>query len=825
MLTRTLLSLLLISACLPFSACCAARGSTARFVPAQLPPMRPGSREVLAVVLRWEAAHGSELNVSLRVPRGISVAPRSFSIGPKAGAEQPVFFKLTCAGEVPAGSVVTALVGSTEVGAVQIGQGYDLEAITWKASLEKDGSTPSRGWTKPEFDDSGWGECQLPSMWNDTGVTCLRARLFVPNSWRGRDVYLRFAAIDDNDVCYLNGVEVGRTNGWDRKREYLIPPSFVKFGEENLLCVAVNNMTYGGGIYRSPSSFGIAEPSVKPVLQAKIAPAAPVGRPLPLRPMRAVDGVLRYEGGGEVALWGVNYYPQSWYQFDNMKRLGVDMNKAIRDDLDDMLRMGVQVIRIHIFDREISDGEGNLVDNEHLDLLDYLVSEGTRRGIYFMFTPIAWWGGPNENPDSFSARTPKQYMFCDPISVKAQANYLRNWLNHTNRYTGRRYKDEPAICALEIHNEPAYADYNAMMDPDARYYNESREFLAPFKERLRARWREWCSRNGIEGEKRFFPLFRYQVMSDYLETMFKAIRHTGARQPIACALFDTIGQGDLTSAIADSRCEAVTTGGYAGAWDKVGDGVNYLPYADNHELDPRLNGKVRLVYEFDGIKTFGSYLYPALARRYRNMGVQIACMFQYDSSTTAEWNTDWDAHYLNLAYTPGKAVSFRIGGRVFSDLPRGAVFPTAGTTQRFGNCLVSFDHNISVYSGDSVYLSSAPYSGAPLLDAPRRPKLVMGVGDSPFASYAGTGIYTIDTDYAKRRADLTVNPDAEIVGDPWRPRADRSAVVLKRNTHHFTLNLTGVKLTRVTRKGEEAVDVALRGNTFEVTEGEYELVW
>lgn len=47
-------------------------------------------------------------------------------------------------------------------------------------------------------------------------------------------------------------------------------------------------------------------------------------------------------------------------------------------------------------------------------------------------------------------------------------------------------------------------------------------------------------------------------------------------------------------------------------------------------------------------------------------------MFQYDSRSTAEWNTDWDAHYLNLLYTPGKAVSLLIGGQVFREIPRGA---------------------------------------------------------------------------------------------------------------------------------------------------------
>lgn len=140
----------------------------------------------------------------------------------------------------------------------------------------------------------------------------------------------------------------------------------------------------------------------------------------------------------------------------------------------------------------------------------------------------------------------------------------------------------------------------------------------------------------MEDEPRFFPLFRYKLLSDYLDTMYHAVRDTGADQPIACALFETTGQDDLISAIADPRCEAATTGLYAGAWDRVGDGMNYLPSADNTSLDSRLDKKARLVYEFDGVNTFGSYFYPACARRFRNLGVQICYMFQYDSRVTAE---------------------------------------------------------------------------------------------------------------------------------------------------------------------------------------------
>lgn len=795
---------------------------TARFMPSYLPPVAKGSQETVAVVLRTDQAT-NKTNVKLVVPDGVTVTPASHTVKLEPGRDLPVFFKLKFGAVVGMGSPISVVADGRKLTVLGVGACYDLEAVSWKARFDKEGVGVKEGWYKPEFDDSSWDKRSLPSRWEDVGHTYLRARLYIPEEWRGRNLTLKIRAVDDNDVCYLNGVEIGRTNGWDTQRSYRVDPSVVKYGEENLLCLMVDNGNYGGGIYKSPSLFGVVIIDENLPAPVKLAPPGPLGKPLPFRKMRVENGVLLYEDGGEVALIGVNYYPQSWYQFDNMKRLGVDMKKAIRDDLDDMKRMGVEVIRVHVFDREISDRNGNILDNEHLDLLDYLVAESAKRGIYFFFTPIAWWWGPNQNDESFSALTPKEFMFCDDTAIKAQANYLKNFLNRKNRYTGHAYKDEPSICVFELMNEPAYVDYNGLHDPNQWYYRTDSEKMAPFKERLMRKWQTWCVSHGIGNDHRFFPLFRYKLMQDYLDTLYGAVRSTDARQPVACALFDAHGSDDLIRAIADSPCEAVTTGDYAGSFDKVGDGVNYLPWTVNRAIDNRLKSKARFVYEFDGSKTFGSYLYPAFARRWRNAGVQVCCMFQYDSSTTAEWNTDWDAHYLNWFYTPSKAVSFEIATRVFHDLNRGCVFNTSGASQFFGACAVSFDRDISIYSDAKTYINSTPYKSWRPTRVPERPEFVMSVGDSPYARYSGSGIYKLTVNYAEQKAELVVNPDAEVVGDPWHPSAAKSAVVLRREKHPFTLKLRDIELKRVV--ADDGEEVTVRDNTFEVVPGSYVLQW
>lgn len=372
-------------------------------------------------------------------------------------------------------------------------------------------------------------------------------------------------------------------------------------------------------------------------------------------------------------------------------------------------------------------------------------------------------------------------------------------------------------------NEPAYATYASMTDPKVSYYPFDLEKAQPFKERLAKKWKDWCMSEGVEANEQSYPAFAHELMNRYLDMMYQAIRKTGAEQPIAAAIWDLCGIDEYMQAIADSKCEAITTGLYAGDWNKVGTGTNFLPQTADKPLDPRLDRKVRLVYEYDGIKTWDTYFYPACARYFRHMGVQICCTFQYDSSATAEWNTDWDAHYLNWLYTPGKSVSFEIGGRAFHDLPRGATFPTDGTTQRFGNCIVSFDRNISIYADETSYLASAPSKDWNPLPMPEKPVFIMAVGDSPYAAYSGSGIHTLEMDYGKRTGKLTLNPDADVVGDPWHPSADKSAVILRDRIHPFALRIPGVDLASVKTSAGSPVEV--KDNALEVSRETYLLKW
>ncbi|MFA4045176.1 MAG: hypothetical protein HZRFUVUK_001986, partial [Candidatus Fervidibacterota bacterium] len=139
-------------------------------------------------------------------------------------------------------------------------------------------------------------------------------------------------------------------------------------------------------------------------------------------------GILRWQDNGEeVALFGVNYYAPFSIDYHQLKALGFQIEKVVDIDLLHLARMGLKLIRLHVWDREISDREGNLIDNEHLRLLDYLIAKAKERGIYTLLTPIAWWWTPNPSA-GFSNFFTMQQMTTDLEARKAQRNYLAQFV-------------------------------------------------------------------------------------------------------------------------------------------------------------------------------------------------------------------------------------------------------------------------------------------------------------------------------------------------------------------------------------------------------------
>jgi hypothetical protein len=458
------------------------------------------------------------------------------------------------------------------------------------------------------------------------------------------------------------------------------------------------------------------------------SPPAPANRAVYLD----TAGVVRWrDSNEEVALFGANYVLPTASDYRAAGYLRADRKKMIDEDMAQFARMGWDGLRLTFWgDWEASDSAGNLVANDHLDLQDYLIARARERGIYMLFSPIQlyspnWPDAIERDPltPGFGRVFGKGRMGTDPAAIAAQVNYLRQMLNHVNRYTGVALKDEPAILFIELVNEP------------------------------------WHHPEDLPGSIR------------YLNTLARAVRSTGCQKLI----FYNVSQDfRIGEAIRRSRVQGVTFGWYPTGLN-TGHELegNYLRTVDAYPdmLRPELARLPRIVYEFDSPDTRTGYMYPAMARTFRAVGTQFAAMFAYDMLQTGSRNLGWQTHYLNLVYTPRKAMSAIIAAEAMRRLPRMTGYGSYPQNTRFGDFHVSYQDNL----GELVAKDAFLYAGSTRSTPPSPDSLtrVAGYGSSPVVSYGGEGIYFLD----KVRAGvwrLEVYPDAVPVRDPFEsPNPDK----------------------------------------------------
>ena len=107
---------------------------------------------------------------------------------------------------------------------------------------------------KTDIDDNTWPQMVLPSLWEQRqlgdldGVVWFRKAIDILPNDAGKEAILELAMIDDNDVTYVNGTEVGETNSYNQHRKYKIPAGILKTGK-NVITVRVEDTGGGGGIY------------------------------------------------------------------------------------------------------------------------------------------------------------------------------------------------------------------------------------------------------------------------------------------------------------------------------------------------------------------------------------------------------------------------------------------------------------------------------------------------------------------------------------------------------------------------------------------------
>lgn len=402
----------------------------------------------------------------------------------------------------------------------------------------------------------------------------------------------------------------------------------------------------------------------------------------------------------EAAFFGVNYTSPFAYAYRAHKKLGIDIKKAIDADVYHFARLGLNAFRIHVWDVEISDKKGNLLNNEHLQLFDYLIAELKKRQIKIILTGIAFWGNGWPETDlvteGFSSGQTKKHLVEDDQLILAQRNYLKQLLQHTNPFTQKRYQDDEDIIAVEINNEPLHLS----------------------------------SRDSI---------------LTYINTLYDDLKGIGLTKPI---LYNASLTLDYAHIVHQSKVQGLTFQWYptflVSGYSFQG---NVLPYVDSYTIPfadslPRLNKKMNIVYEFDAADVINSYVYPAIARSFRSAGIQWATMFAYDPLYLAPYNTEYGTHYLNAIYTPSKAIGLMIAGKVFRRIPSYKKYSPYPHDTLFEQVHLSYEQDLSEMNTETEFYHSNHTNTKPI--QPKKLKHIAGVGSSPLMTYQGTGAYFLD---------------------------------------------------------------------------------
>ncbi len=115
-------------------------------------------------------------------------------------------------------------------------------------------------WEAPGYDDSSW-ESTRAAAWSETGladfdgVAWYRVTVDVPSAGAGKAATLTLGPIDDYDMTYVGGKQVGMTIRYDTPRKYNIPAGLLRAGA-NVVAVRVHD-TGGEGGFTDPSKIAL----------------------------------------------------------------------------------------------------------------------------------------------------------------------------------------------------------------------------------------------------------------------------------------------------------------------------------------------------------------------------------------------------------------------------------------------------------------------------------------------------------------------------------------------------------------------------------------
>jgi hypothetical protein len=133
---------------------------------------------------------------------------------------------------------------------------------SWMFSPDENNIGVSEKWYTMSFDDSQWDILDAGKKWEEQGYPDLdsygwyRKTVNIPSDWEGKDVWIKFAAVNDAYDLFVNGEQLS-TFG-EANITFADKPSFtkvtnkIKYGDTNQITVRVNDWGNSGGLWRNP---------------------------------------------------------------------------------------------------------------------------------------------------------------------------------------------------------------------------------------------------------------------------------------------------------------------------------------------------------------------------------------------------------------------------------------------------------------------------------------------------------------------------------------------------------------------------------------------
>ncbi len=111
-------------------------------------------------------------------------------------------------------------------------------------------------WAAPSLDESDWKEMEVPGLWEGKGldgidgVIWFRKTIALSESAAKTDGMIHLGPIDDNEITWINGHQIGFTNAYNEPRNYAVSADHLHPGK-NVITIRVEDTGGGGGLYGS----------------------------------------------------------------------------------------------------------------------------------------------------------------------------------------------------------------------------------------------------------------------------------------------------------------------------------------------------------------------------------------------------------------------------------------------------------------------------------------------------------------------------------------------------------------------------------------------